>query len=135
MSQAKALALPPASVICAAVRPAESASISNTATLAPSWTNRWQVAVPIPPPPPVTITTFSDNPRMQKFSRALEDIHWPAFVAITVSRGQQTLRAISKSDAYWAKRRHALHHYCGETNNFGIITDFWDRLFGTEYPH
>lgn len=36
---------------------------------------------------------------------------------------------------YWAKRRHALHHYCGETNNFGIITDFWDRLFGTEYPH
>ena len=36
---------------------------------------------------------------------------------------------------YWAKRRHALHHYCGETNNFGIITDFWDRLFGTEYLH
>jgi len=36
---------------------------------------------------------------------------------------------------YWAKRRHALHHYCGETNNFGIITDFWDRLFGTEYPY
>ena len=21
---------------------------------------------------------------------------------------------------YWAKRRHALHHYCEETNNFGI---------------
>jgi sterol desaturase/sphingolipid hydroxylase (fatty acid hydroxylase superfamily) len=36
---------------------------------------------------------------------------------------------------YWAKRRHALHHYCGETKNFGIITDFWDRFLGTEYPH
>jgi sterol desaturase/sphingolipid hydroxylase (fatty acid hydroxylase superfamily) len=33
---------------------------------------------------------------------------------------------------YWAKHRHALHHYCGETRNFGVITDFWDRLFGTE---
>jgi sterol desaturase/sphingolipid hydroxylase (fatty acid hydroxylase superfamily) len=34
---------------------------------------------------------------------------------------------------YWAKRRHALHHYCGETKNFGIVTNLWDRLFGTEY--
>lgn len=33
---------------------------------------------------------------------------------------------------YWTKRRHALHHYCGETKNFGIITNIWDRLLGTE---
>jgi sterol desaturase/sphingolipid hydroxylase (fatty acid hydroxylase superfamily) len=33
---------------------------------------------------------------------------------------------------YRAKRRHALHHYCGESKNFGVTTDFWDRLFGTE---
>lgn len=34
---------------------------------------------------------------------------------------------------YWAKRRHALHHYCGESKNFGVTTDVWDRLFGTEF--
>jgi sterol desaturase/sphingolipid hydroxylase (fatty acid hydroxylase superfamily) len=36
---------------------------------------------------------------------------------------------------YWAKRRHALHHHCGETKNFGITTDCWDLLFGTEHLH
>lgn len=33
---------------------------------------------------------------------------------------------------YRAKRRHALHHYCGETSNFGVTTGIWDRIFGTE---
>src|SRR5674476_290151 len=74
MSQAKASALPPASVIRAAARTAASRSISNTAILAPSSANRWQVAAPIPPPPPVTITTLPDSPRTQKSSDVLEDM-------------------------------------------------------------
>jgi sterol desaturase/sphingolipid hydroxylase (fatty acid hydroxylase superfamily) len=31
---------------------------------------------------------------------------------------------------YRARRRHALHHAC-ETGNFGVSTDFWDRVLGT----
>jgi sterol desaturase/sphingolipid hydroxylase (fatty acid hydroxylase superfamily) len=31
---------------------------------------------------------------------------------------------------YRTRRRHALHHAC-ETGNFGVSTDFWDRVFGT----
>jgi sterol desaturase/sphingolipid hydroxylase (fatty acid hydroxylase superfamily) len=34
---------------------------------------------------------------------------------------------------YRAKHRHALHHYCGGSKNFGVTSDFWDRLFGTEF--
>lgn len=32
---------------------------------------------------------------------------------------------------YTLKRRHALHHHGAETCNFGVTTDFWDRLFRT----
>ena len=31
---------------------------------------------------------------------------------------------------YRARRRHAVHH-ARETGNFGVTTEFWDRLFGT----
>lgn len=34
---------------------------------------------------------------------------------------------------YWTKRRHALHHYRDRTKNYGVTTNVWDRLFGTEY--
>ncbi|MCG6857661.1 MAG: sterol desaturase family protein [Salaquimonas sp.] len=30
------------------------------------------------------------------------------------------------------RRHHALHHHHSEEGNFGIITSFWDRVFGTE---
>lgn len=29
------------------------------------------------------------------------------------------------------KRLHAIHHHGNSTRNFGVITDFWDRVFGT----
>ena len=29
------------------------------------------------------------------------------------------------------KRLHAIHHHGNSTKNFGVITDFWDRVFGT----
>ncbi|MDD4967214.1 sterol desaturase family protein [Halothiobacillus sp.] len=29
------------------------------------------------------------------------------------------------------KRAHAIHHYAHEDCNYGVITSFWDRLFGT----
>lgn len=31
---------------------------------------------------------------------------------------------------YEARMRHMTHHY-GENSNFGVITGFWDRVFGT----
>jgi hypothetical protein len=51
-------------VIAATVRWAAAASMSNTATFAPSAAKRRQVAPPIPPPPPVTTTIFALSPRM-----------------------------------------------------------------------
>lgn len=32
---------------------------------------------------------------------------------------------------YMLRRHHALHHYRSENGNFGIITSFWDHVFGT----
>ena len=32
---------------------------------------------------------------------------------------------------YQARRHHALHHYSSQASNFGIITSFWDHVFGT----
>lgn len=32
---------------------------------------------------------------------------------------------------YALRRHHALHHHHSEDGNFGIITSFWDRVFGT----
>jgi sterol desaturase/sphingolipid hydroxylase (fatty acid hydroxylase superfamily) len=32
---------------------------------------------------------------------------------------------------YRLKRRHALHHYIDGKSNFGVTTDFWDRIFGS----
>lgn len=32
---------------------------------------------------------------------------------------------------YRARLRHMAHHY-GEATNFGVVTGFWDRMFGTE---
>ncbi|MEQ1694198.1 MAG: sterol desaturase family protein [Hyphomicrobiaceae bacterium] len=32
---------------------------------------------------------------------------------------------------YEARRHHALHHFHSEECNFGIITSFWDHMFGT----
>ena len=29
------------------------------------------------------------------------------------------------------KRRHAIHHHAGSESNFGVTTQFWDRVFGT----
>jgi sterol desaturase/sphingolipid hydroxylase (fatty acid hydroxylase superfamily) len=29
------------------------------------------------------------------------------------------------------KRAHAIHHYAESHHNYGVITNFWDRLFGT----
>ena len=34
---------------------------------------------------------------------------------------------------YRAKRRHAQHHYARRHCNFGVTTDFWDRVFGTDF--
>ncbi len=34
---------------------------------------------------------------------------------------------------YMLRRHHALHHYRNEEGNFGIITSFWDHLFGTAF--
>ena len=31
------------------------------------------------------------------------------------------------------RRHHALHHFRSDEGNFGIITSFWDRLFGTAF--
>jgi sterol desaturase/sphingolipid hydroxylase (fatty acid hydroxylase superfamily) len=27
--------------------------------------------------------------------------------------------------------RHARHHHLSDTGNFGVTTEFWDRVFGT----
>ena len=35
---------------------------------------------------------------------------------------------------YHWKRRHALHHYARRPCNFGVTTQFWDRVFGTAHP-
>ncbi len=35
---------------------------------------------------------------------------------------------------YRLKRRHALHHYARHSCNFGVTTQFWDRVFGTAHP-
>lgn len=35
---------------------------------------------------------------------------------------------------YRLKRRHALHHHCDGTTNYGVTTAFWDRVFGTFRP-
>lgn len=32
---------------------------------------------------------------------------------------------------YGLKRRHALHHHFDDAGNFGVTTNFWDRVFGT----
>lgn len=32
---------------------------------------------------------------------------------------------------YGLRRHHALHHHHSEEGNFGIVTAFWDRIFGT----
>ena len=58
MSQAKAAALPPGAVMPSATFGAAARSRSNTATWAPAWAKRRQVAPPMPPPPPVTITVW-----------------------------------------------------------------------------
>jgi sterol desaturase/sphingolipid hydroxylase (fatty acid hydroxylase superfamily) len=34
---------------------------------------------------------------------------------------------------YGIKRRHALHHFAPIPCNFGVTTQFWDRVFGTTY--
>lgn len=31
------------------------------------------------------------------------------------------------------KRRHALHHFAGQSGNFGVTSGFWDRVFGTGF--
>lgn len=36
---------------------------------------------------------------------------------------------------YALKRHHALHHHRSEGCNFGIVSSFWDRVFGTAYAH
>jgi sterol desaturase/sphingolipid hydroxylase (fatty acid hydroxylase superfamily) len=33
------------------------------------------------------------------------------------------------------KRNHLAHHFHSEQGNFGITNFFWDRVFGTFYPH
>jgi sterol desaturase/sphingolipid hydroxylase (fatty acid hydroxylase superfamily) len=38
------------------------------------------------------------------------------------------------SHLYRWKRRHALHHYARRPCNFGVTTQFWDRVFGTAHP-
>jgi sterol desaturase/sphingolipid hydroxylase (fatty acid hydroxylase superfamily) len=30
------------------------------------------------------------------------------------------------------KRRHAIHHHAGVEGNFGVTTQFWDRVFGSQ---
>jgi sterol desaturase/sphingolipid hydroxylase (fatty acid hydroxylase superfamily) len=35
---------------------------------------------------------------------------------------------------YRWKRRHARHHYARQACNFGVTTQFWDRVFGTAHP-
>lgn len=35
------------------------------------------------------------------------------------------------SALYRLRRHHALHHYHSEECNFGIVTSFWDHVFGT----
>ena len=32
---------------------------------------------------------------------------------------------------YRVRLHHARHHYVSEAGNFGVTTDFWDRVFGT----
>jgi sterol desaturase/sphingolipid hydroxylase (fatty acid hydroxylase superfamily) len=32
---------------------------------------------------------------------------------------------------YRARLHHAVHHYRDDNGNFGVITSFWDRVFGT----
>jgi len=39
-----------------------------------------------------------------------------------------------RTNALWLKRRkrlHAIHHHAHSACNFGVITSFWDRVFGT----
>lgn len=33
---------------------------------------------------------------------------------------------------YRLKHRHALHHHFNDEGNFGVITGFWDKVFGTD---
>lgn len=39
--------------------------------------------------------------------------------------------ASPRSWLYQARRHHSLHHYHHDSGNYGITTDFWDRVFGT----
>ncbi len=32
------------------------------------------------------------------------------------------------------KKMHAIHHHSKAGNNYGVLTDFWDRVFGTYSP-
>jgi sterol desaturase/sphingolipid hydroxylase (fatty acid hydroxylase superfamily) len=54
-----------------------------------------------------------------------------AYMLIHHASHEWTLRPTSW--LYQAKRHHALHHHRPEACNFGIVTSFWDHVFGTAY--
>jgi sterol desaturase/sphingolipid hydroxylase (fatty acid hydroxylase superfamily) len=52
---------------------------------------------------------------------------------ISVHHASHHWRAKPNSYLFWAKHRHALHHFAEETCNFGVTSGFWDRVFGTAF--
>jgi sterol desaturase/sphingolipid hydroxylase (fatty acid hydroxylase superfamily) len=51
---------------------------------------------------------------------------------VTVHHGVHHWTARPGTYFFNLKRRHALHHHFDDMGNFGVITGFWDKVFGTD---